>query len=261
MIDPGTVDYGFILRRYDIESESQTRPETVAANMLPKDPFLNEIASAVMFIRLRDIGSAVIRALQMGVPPMDIISKGLVAGMEAVGHLYNEHVYYLPEVIMAAKTMETGITLAERQIPGGRESKGTVVMHAAEGDPHDIGKNIAAIMLRSSGYDVIDLGKDVPVDEVVRIVLDRKPMMVTGTALMTTTMPAFPAAAKELHEAGLDIPYMASGGAVNREYAESFDGGIYSQKAPQTPPIADRIRQGHTWRQIREEWDDITGGL
>lgn len=261
MIDPRKMDYGFILRRYDIESESQMRPESVAARMLPQDPLLGEVASSVMFMRLRDVGPAVSRALQMGVKPLDIINRGLVAGMDAVGYLYKEHVYYLPEVMMAAKTMESGIALAEKHIPGGRVTKGMVVMHAAEGDPHDIGKNIASVMLRSAGYDVVDLGKDVPVDEVVRIVLDRKPLMVTGTALMTTTMPAFPAAAEKLHAAGLDIPYMAAGGAVNREYAESFDGGIYSRKAPQTPPIADMVLKGKSWREIREEWDDITGGV
>ncbi|MBR6910548.1 MAG: cobalamin-dependent protein, partial [Candidatus Methanomethylophilaceae archaeon] len=100
--------------------------------------------------------------------------------------------------MMAAKTMEIGIALAEKQIPGGRSTKGTVVMHAAEGDPHDIGKNIAAVMMRSSGYTVIDMGKDVAVDDVVAKVKEVKPFMVTGTALMTTTMTAFPRAAAKL---------------------------------------------------------------
>jgi methanol corrinoid protein len=133
-------------------------------------------------------------------------------------------------------------------------------MHAAEGDPHDIGKNIAAVMMRSSGYTVVDMGKDVPVTDVVAKVEEIKPLLVTGTALMTTTMTAFPTAAKLLVEKGINIPFMAAGGAVNRDYANSFDLGIYSEKAPQTPLIADKIREGYDWKKIREEWDEIVYG-
>jgi methanol corrinoid protein len=132
-------------------------------------------------------------------------------------------------------------------------------MHAAEGDPHDIGKNIAAVMLRSSGYSVIDMGKDVAVTDVVAKVEEVKPMLVTGTALMTTTMTAFPRAAEILVKDGYKMPFMAAGGAVNRDFAESFELGIYSEKAPQTPPIADKIVEGYDWKRIREEWDEITG--
>ena len=112
----------------------------------------------------------------------------------------------------------------------------------------------------SSGFTVVDLGKDVAVDDVVDAVKENKPFLVTGTALMTTTMTAFPSGAKKLQEAGINIPYMAAGGAVNRDFAESFDLGIYSEKAPQTPPIADKILAGYDWKKIREEWDSIVGG-
>jgi methanol corrinoid protein len=156
--------------------------------------------------------------------------------------------------------MEVGISIAEKQIPGGRTTKGKVVMHAAEGDPHDIGKNIAAVMMRSSGFTVIDLGKDVAVEDLVACVEKEKPFLVTGTALMTTTMSAFPRAAAQLKDKGIEIPFMAAGGAVNRDFAESFEMGIYSEKAPQTPPIADKILAGYDWKKIREEWDNIVGG-
>jgi methanol corrinoid protein len=73
-------------------------------------------------------------------------------------------------------------------------------------------------------------------------------------------MTAFPTAAKLLVEKGINIPFMAAGGAVNRDYANSFDLGIYSEKAPQTPLIADKIREGYDWKKIREEWDEIVYG-
>ena len=157
MFDTSKLDYGFILRRYDAEAENDNTPEAVAAKMLPTDPVLKEVASAVLYMKFKEIGAVVTNALKT-VAPLDVINKGLVAGMEIVGVLYAQHVYYLPEIMMAAKVMEVGISIAEKQIPGGRTTKGTVVMHAAEGDPHDIGKNIAAVMMRSSGFTVVDMG-------------------------------------------------------------------------------------------------------
>lgn len=259
MFDTSKLDYSFILKRYDVLAENNETPESIAAKMLPSDAALKDVASAVLFMKFKDVAPAVNNALKT-VAPLDVINKGLVAGMEIVSVLYAKHIYYLPEIMMAAKVMEVGIAVAEKQIPGGRVTKGKVVMHAAEGDPHDIGKNIAAVMMRSSGFTVVDLGKDVAVEEVVAAVEKEKPFMVTGTALMTTTMTAFPRGAKILVEKGINIPFMAAGGAVNRDFAESFDLGIYSEKAPQTPPIADKILAGYDWKKIRAEWDSIVGG-
>lgn len=259
MIDYKGVDFSKILKRYDVEAQNETTPEAVAKKMLPADPVLKNVAECVLYMKFKDVGPATTEALKTH-KPLDIINNGLVVGMECVAKLYAEHIYYLPEIMMAAKTMEIGIAIAEKQIPGGRETKATIVMHAAEGDPHDIGKNIAAVMLRSSGYTVIDMGKDVPVTDVVAKVEEVKPLMVTGTALMTTTMTAFPRAAEILVKDGVNIPFMAAGGAVNREFAESFDLGIYSGKAPQTPPIADKVLAGYDWKRVRDEWDNIVGG-
>jgi methanol corrinoid protein len=260
MVSYKGVDYGKILKRYDIGAQNESTPESIAKKMLPSDPVYRKVAETVLYMKFKEVGPAVTEALKTKAP-LAVINDGLVVGMEAVAKLYAEHIYYLPEIMMAAKTMEIGIAIAEKQIPGGRETKGVVVMHAAEGDPHDIGKNIAAVMLRSTGYTIIDMGKDVAVVDVVAEVVKSKPMMVTGTALMTTTMTAFPHAAAMLVKDGINIPFMAAGGAVNRDFAESFDLGIYSQKAPQTPPIADKVRAGYDWKKIRAEWEHITGGV
>ncbi|MGN1044546.1 MAG: cobalamin-dependent protein [Candidatus Methanomethylophilaceae archaeon] len=253
------INYGMILRRYDAEAENNDSPEAIAAKMLPADADLKSVASAVLYMKFKEVGPAVTAALK-NKEPLDIINNGLVAGMEIVSLLYAQHVYYLPEIMMAAKVMEVGIAIAEKQVPGGRATKGTMVMHAAEGDPHDIGKNIAAVMMRAAGYTVVDLGKDVPVDDVVESVKTEKPFMVSGTALMTTTMTAMKDGAARLQAEGINIPYMAAGGAVNRDFAESFDLGIYSAKAPMTPLIAEKVLAGYDWKKIREEWDAIVGG-
>ncbi|MDR3283420.1 MAG: cobalamin-dependent protein [Candidatus Methanoplasma sp.] len=256
---PAEADFSIVLRRYDIEQQVVVTPEEMAKKMLPKDEVFRKVAEEVLYMRFKTVGPSVAEAIKARAP-LDVINNGLVAGMEVVAKLYAEHVYYLPEIMMAAKTMEIGIAIAERQVPGGRDSKGTVIMHAAEGDPHDIGKNIAAVMMKSSGYDVVDLGRDVPVSDLVAETVKVKPMLVTGTALMTTTMTAFPAEAKLFRENGIETPLMGCGGAVNRDFANSYDLGIYSEKAPQTPKIADKIREGYDWKKIREEWDDIVGG-
>ena len=263
MIDYKGVDFSKILKRYDVEAQNETTPEAVAKKMvakkmLPADPVLKNVAECVLYMKFKDVGPATSEALKTH-KPLDIINNGLVVGMECVAKLYAEHIYYLPEIMMAAKTMEIGIAIAEKQIPGGREAKATVVMHAAEGDPHDIGKNIAAVMLRSSGYNVIDMGKDVAVVDAVAKCVEVKPLFISGTALMTTTMTAFPRVAQGLIDAGMNIPMMGCGGAVNRDFANSYDLGIYSEKAPQTPPIADKILAGYDWKRIRDEWDDIVG--
>ena len=253
------IDYNMILRRYDAEAENNDSPEAIAAKMLPADEALKEVASAVLYMKFKDVGPAVTAALKTK-EPLDIINNGLVAGMEIVSLLYAQHVYYLPEIMMAAKVMEVGIAIAEKQVPGGRATKGKMVMHAAEGDPHDIGKNIAAVMMRAAGYTVVDLGKDVPVDDVIASIKEEKPFMVSGTALMTTTMTAMKDGAAILEKEGINIPYMAAGGAVNRDFAESFNLGIYSAKAPMTPLIAEKVLAGYDWKKVREEWDSIVGG-
>ena len=258
MLDASGVDYSKILKRYDVELEVATTPEQMAEKMLPKDPVFHKVALEVMHKQIKTVGPTVAEALKEK-DPLAVINEGLVAGMEIVAKLYAEHVYFLPDIMMAAKTMEIGIALAEKQVPGGRELKGTVIMHAAEGDPHDIGKNIAAVMMRSSGYEVIDMGRDVPIKDVIAETVKVKPLFTSGTALMTTTMTAFPAIAKGLQDAGLNIPFMGCGGAVNRDYANSYDLGIYSEKAPQTPVIAQKILDGYDWKKIRDEWDNIVG--
>ena len=250
-------DFSKILKRYDVDMQVEITPEQMAEKLLPTDPVFHKVAEEVMYMRFKTVGPTVMQALKER-NPLDIINNGLVA--EVVAKLYAEHVYYLPEIMMAAKTMEIGIALAEKQVPGGLQPKATVIMHAAEGDPHDIGKNIAAVMLRSSGYTVIDMGKDVAVVDVVAEVEKVKPLMVTGTALMTTTMTAFPAEAKILKEKGYNTPIMGCGGAVNRDFANSYDLGIYSEKAPQTPLIAQKLLDGYDWKAVREHWDDIVNG-
>ena len=210
-------------------------------------------------MKYKNIEADVTEALK-SIKPEDVIEKGLLKGMDVVSELYGRGIYYLPHVMVASDAMTKGVKVAEKNLKGGMKSKGKAVMHAAEGDPHDIGKNIAAVLLKSNGYAVIDLGRDVPVDTVVKSVMENKPNIVTGTALMTTTMSAFPKIAERLEEQGMEIPFICGGGAVNRSYVESYPLGIYASKAMQGPALMHKAVEGWDWRKIRDNWDAIHEG-
>ncbi|MCQ2079599.1 MAG: cobalamin-dependent protein [archaeon] len=259
MLSTNGVNWENILIRYDVKTQIVETPEQAAAKMLPTDPLMKAVAEAVLFKKVKEVAPAMAAAMKQYEPAV-VINDGLVAGIDAVGKLYADHVYYLPDMMVAAKVMEMGIKIAEKAMGGARETKADVIMHAAEGDPHDIGKNIAAAMMKAAGYNVIDMGRDVRIVDAVAKVEEVKPLFISGTALMTTTMSAFPAEAKLFQEKGLNIPLMGCGGAVNREYATSYPLGIYSAKAPQTALIAAKLLEGYDYKRINDEWDSIVGG-
>ncbi len=257
MLDLKSVNYDRVLRRYDIQMESKETPEDIAGRMVPKDPLLKKIAEDVVFMRYKNVNDDVTAALK-NFSPEEVIEQGLIKGMDVVGELYGRGIYYLPHVMVAADAMDRGVKLCESKMKGARETKGKVVMHVAEGDPHDIGKNIAAVLLKSNGYSVVDMGRDIAVADVVATVEKEKPQLVTGTALMTTTMSAFPKVAERLQESGINIPFICAGGAVNRAYVESFPMGVYASKAIQGPVLANAALGGSDWRKLRENWDKLT---
>lgn len=191
-----------------------------------------------------------------------IASKGpqavidtLIAGMGEVSKLWDDGVYYLPQVILSSDALMVGLNLAEEALGSAVVKKGTVVMHCAHGDIHDIGKNVAAALIRSNGFKVIDLGSDVPEETVVQAAKDNKADLVTGTALMTTTMSAFARVAEGLTKAGLDIPVVASGGAVSEEWVTSWDRGVYATFAKEGPEMAADAASGMTWQDMRAKWN------
>ncbi|MEI6795336.1 MAG: cobalamin-dependent protein [Methanomassiliicoccales archaeon] len=257
-MDTSGINYDAIFRRYDILVEAKEKPEDIAAKILPKDPILKKVAEDVVYMKYKDVEADVKVALEK-FKPEEVVEKGLVKGMDVVSELYGRGIYYLPHVMVAADAMDKGVKLCEKSMKGDIKKKGTVVMHAAEGDPHDIGKNIAVVLLRSNGYNVIDLGRDVATEDVVKSVVKEKPEVVTGTALMTTTMSAFPKIAERLAEKDIEIPFICAGGAVNRAYVESFDTGVYAVKASQGPLLVGKVIDGWDWKKLRSKWDEILG--
>ena len=195
-------DFSNIFKRYDLDLEVQGKAKEIS-----KDPLMQSIAQLVIDGDEDEIVSAVKKALETK-SPLDVINDALIAGMNEVSRLWEEGVYFLPQVILSSDAMNLGIAECEEAMGKSMERKAKVVTHTAEGDIHDIGQVIVNALLNANGFEVINLGADVPIDKVVAACKEHKPAMVTGTALMTTTMTAFPKIAHQLKAANLPIPFI-----------------------------------------------------
>ncbi|HEX5392231.1 MAG TPA: cobalamin-dependent protein [Rhodocyclaceae bacterium] len=242
---------GLIFKRYDLAVEAAERQ---VVRQVSDDDLLQRVATCLV-AGDEDETRAVVTEVLHSRQPLDIINRGLIPGMKEVSRLWDLGEYFLPQVILSSDAMIAGIGLCEEKMGRRMERKAKVVTHTAEGDIHDIGMQIVNALLRASGFDVITLGADVPVDDVVEACRMHKPVMVTGTALMTTTMTAFPRVAARLKSAGLEIPFVCGGGAVSEDFVTSFDYGIWGKEAGHAPAMAEDALNGLTWRDMRAKWN------
>lgn len=242
-------DFSKIFKRYDLDLEVSGSAKAVSS-----DPVLQEIAKFVVEGDEEGIVPVVKKALESK-SPLDVINDALIAGMNEVSRLWEDGIYFLPQVILSSDAMNAGIAECEAKMGKSMDRKGKVVTHTAEGDIHDIGQVIVNALLNANGFEVINLGADVPVDKVVSACKEHRPVMVTGTALMTTTMSAFPKIAHQLNQAGLSIPFICGGGAVCEEYVTDYDLGIWGKEASQAPGMAEDALAGESWESMRSKWN------
>ncbi len=239
-----------IFTRYDLHIEVDRQK----ARRIADDELLQKVADCLVTGRDEDLEEIVSQVL-LHREPLDVINKGLLPGMKEVGRLWDEGTYFLPQVILSSDAMIAGISLCESKMGRSLPKKAKIVTHTAEGDIHDIGHVIVNALLNAAGFEVINLGVDVSVDEVVEACRVNKPVLVTGTALMTTTMTAFPKIAAKLKKLGLMIPFVCGGGAVNEEFVSSFDLGIWGREASQAPGMAQDALDGLSWEELRSKWN------
>jgi len=257
------IDQDFVAVRYNVELEGPAiTPENDpdVHTILPKDePYLS-IARAVLRGNTKE-STIKVKRLNSGILPMDIVNNGLMKGMNAVNELYTKGFYFFPDLMLPGNSMMEGLKESEEALGHKSETKGTVVSFAAEGDPHDIGKNMVVMFLRDNGYNTIDLGRYVPNEDVVNAVREYKPLFMTGTSLMTTTIPAFPKVVEELEKNGLEVPAIGcGGGSVRKDFTESFPMSVYGVEAYHTPKLVDSIlKDKKTWKEIRKEYSKIVG--
>jgi len=258
------IDQTFVAMRYNVEIEGPAiKPEEDpdVVNIIPTEEPYRAIALAVLYEDRDASLTNVKKAIADGTSPIDIINKGLMKGIDAVSLLYTKGFYFLPDLMLAGDGMMEGVKECEKVLGHKSETKGTVVSFVAEGDPHDIGKNLVIMFLRASGYEAIDMGRDVPTVDVVKAVKEYNPIFVTGTALMTTTMTVFPKVVEALQKEGLEVPAIGcGGGAVRKDFIESFPMSVYGVEAYHAPKLADAIlKDKKTWKDLRKEYADIVG--
>jgi 5-methyltetrahydrofolate--homocysteine methyltransferase len=170
------------------------------------------------------------RAIDGGVAPKAILDDGLIAGMSVVGERFKSHEIFLPDVLLAARAMMAGMELLKPlMIRDGIPTIGKVVIGTVQGDLHDIGKNLVAIMLRGAGFEVIDLGNDVSPQRFLDAASKEKAGIIGLSALLTTTMPVMKAVVDLAKERGIraDTRIIVGGAPLSDEYAREIGADAY----------------------------------
>jgi corrinoid protein of di/trimethylamine methyltransferase len=173
-------------------------------------------------------------AVDEGVDPFTATMDGLAAGMIDAGEAYNRKEYFVPELLMAADAIYAGLAILKPAIKAsGRQAevKGSIVLGVVEGDVHDIGKNLVKMMFEVAGWDVYDLGKDVPLDKFVEEQIKTGAEVVGLSALMTTSMLAMPVVIKRIKEKNPNVRIMLGGAPINPDVVEKYGADGWSKTA------------------------------
>ncbi|WP_031513021.1 homocysteine S-methyltransferase family protein [Desulfofalx alkaliphila] len=172
---------------------------------------------------------------------MDVVDKVLVAALDEVGKRYESGEFFLPQLMQSAEVVQIAFNRLRQELPSGGVNKGTVVLATVKGDIHDIGKNIVKVLMENYGYNVIDLGKDVAPEAVVKATKESDAKLVGLSALMTTTIPSMKETIVQLKEANLDCKVMVGGAVLNQRYADLINAHYYARDAREGVQIAQQV--------------------
>jgi len=202
---------------------------------------LENIASNLYDGEDEEVAKLVQQALDQGLAPEQVLSGGLIAGMDEVGKDFKAGDLFVPEVLIAARAMHAGMgvlrpLLAESGVP----SAGKYLIGTVQGDLHDIGKNLVKMMLEGAGFETVDLGVDVQADAIVDAVREHQPRVLGMSALLTTTMVNMKATIEALEEAGLrdSVKIMVGGAPVTAAFAEEIGADAYAPDAASAVDVA-----------------------
>ena len=180
-------------------------------------------------------------AVDEGVGPGSIVNEGLIAGMSEVGRRFKANEFYVPEVLIAARAMHAGMDIVNPLLAeSGIEPRGRVLIGTVQGDLHDIGKNLVAMMLEGGGYEIIDMEVDVTPDQFVAAVNEHSPNVVAMSALLTTTMPSMKDTIDALAAAGVreQVKVMIGGAPITQDYADEIGADGYAADAASAVDLA-----------------------
>ena len=178
-------------------------------------------------------------ALSEGVPAKSVLDDGLIAGMEIIGTRFKNNEVYIPEVLIAARAMKMAMEVLEPElVKAGVEPVGKLAIGTVQGDLHDIGKNLVAMMLKGAGFEVVDLGVDVGPDTFVEQAKTNGIQLIGMSALLTTTMPGIEKTLKAIREAGLSTKIIIGGAPVTQDYADKIGADGYAADAASAVDMA-----------------------
>jgi len=204
---------------------------------------LNQIAENLIAGKATQVKELVQKALDEEWDPQIILNEGLLAGMSVVGEKFKKNEFYVPEVLIAARAMKEGMKilkpiLIKKNIKG----QGTIVLGTVKGDLHDIGKNLVAMMLEGAGFDVIDLGVDVPSEKFIDTAKQKGAQIIGLSALLTTTMPAMREVIETLDTSDLKgrVKVIIGGAPVTQNYADEIGAHGY---APDAASAVDKVKE------------------
>lgn len=183
----------------------------------------------------------VTEALESGQEPGVILNEGMIAAMAEVGRLYEEGEYFVPEMLVAARAMKEGLNLLRPHLAGTNvKSSGKVIAGTVKGDLHDIGKNLVCTMLEGAGFEVIDLGTDVPPERFVEALRDSPAEIIAMSALLTTTMAGMRTTITALEAAGLrgQVKVIVGGAPITERYAKEIEADGYAPDASRAVTLA-----------------------
>lgn len=182
-------------------------------------------------------------AMDKGEKPDDLLNQVLLSAINAVGDYFDKGKYFLPQLIASAEAMKNSIEVLEPLMQTGSENKDmpAVVIATVEGDIHDIGKNLVALMLKNYGFKVIDLGKDVPTDEIITAAKEHNAKLIALSALMTTTMQKMREVVNSVKEEGLNTKVIVGGAVVTQEFADEIGADGYAKDAADAVKLAKRL--------------------
>jgi 5-methyltetrahydrofolate--homocysteine methyltransferase len=193
------------------------------------------IVDAVVEGEEEEAARLVSQALATDLPPLDILQKGMVAGIVKTGELWKANEYFLPDVILAADAFKAGMAPLEPHLHRGTDGHGNAkfVIGVVAGDMHDLGKSLVTAMLQSAGFEVIDLGIDVPSEKFIEAVKEHKPDIVGMGAYMTTTMLEMKTIIAELESQGLrdGVKVMVGGVPTSQEFADEVGADAWGKDA------------------------------
>lgn len=204
---------------------------------------LIDVKDAVLKGKQRDIVKLTEAAVSASYDPQQILNGALMPAINEVGELFDQGKYFLPQLIASAETMKKSIDYLEPMLKseGVEANMPTIVIATVKGDIHDIGKNLVALMLKNHGFTVIDLGKDVPKEEIIKVAQEKHASIIALSALMTTTMQEMKNVIDLAKEEGLTAKVMIGGAVITQEYADEIGADGYSKDAADAVKLAQKL--------------------